>query len=818
LKHLLYLPILCFSIALSQDATVSRDEITYTFTNCGQTGQTGPSQSQCNSAYSSTNLNGQVTVNGGIQEWIGLPGVYSIEINGAEGSYGQGGSGGQGARMIGEFIIPSSTSLQIVVGQMGTYGGNSEPGGGGGGSFVYTGEIGGSGLFIAAGGGGGGGEEDAGSGYQGVDSEQGTTYNGSPSGTAGYGGTNGGDGGPGAGWYSDGSGAYAGARWNGGCGSGCGGFGGGGGGKPSDGGGCGGGYSGGSSSSPKHGGGGGGSYNASTILQDNASGANTGHGQVVISYHILPPLISNPQSANYSNVPFNNTYDMTFELINYNETPTIVDSIKIGSEEGGIDETPQFQVIGSDSFTIEPDSTHNLTIRYFPHLNELYTEDLSGITSSVWFYNESDAEDPIYNGLSLSANSFVNLSASPGDHTFTDIPLGTFLEQDIDFTNTSGSVQEITDILPGYFDYSDSSFVELSEFSIINETQYELNPGETQTITLRYSPEDVGSDDAFLYSFSPDYISHIMPISGSSILPTVTIEPDTLDFGSVQVGAFEEVEISVYPDFSVGAVDVVDVNTTSSVFTIVSDTAFTILPEEVVPITVSFNPEAQDTTYVGTLEIVYSVGDTTIVLGSSVLTGSSIGVIASNFQLISPILGFQGVPVYTQFNWESAFGSATGNYLLRYGTVIGDIINGVGDTYTEVAGISGNSYFVEEDLNVGILIYWTVWAENPDGSLVQALLQNGQGNNASWFIVEPGTPELNGPILGTRTLRSENSPYYVTGDVEILENNKLTIPAGVEIRFHSEGIYYEIVVGGELRALGTAEEPVFFHSDISSTI
>ena len=73
-----------------------------------------------------------------------------------------------------------------------------------------------------------------------------------------------------------------------------------------------------------------------------------------------------------------------------------------------------------------------------------------------------------------------------------------------------------------------------------DETEFDLNPGETQIITLRYSPEDVGTDEAFLYSFSPDYLIHSMPISGSSILPTVTIEPDTLDFSSVQVGAFTE--------------------------------------------------------------------------------------------------------------------------------------------------------------------------------------------------------------------------------------------------------------------------------------
>ena len=124
----------------------------FEFTNCGQTGRTGPSQSQCNSAYSGTNLDGLVTVNAGIQEIVMSSGKYVIEVNGAEGSHGDGGSGGQGARMIGEFYSNSEITFNIVAGQMGTYGGGSEPGGGGGGSIrastAQSGGAGGSGVVI----------------------------------------------------------------------------------------------------------------------------------------------------------------------------------------------------------------------------------------------------------------------------------------------------------------------------------------------------------------------------------------------------------------------------------------------------------------------------------------------------------------------------------------------------------------------------------------------------------------------------------------------------------------------------------------------
>ena len=52
-----------------------------TFTNCGKTGRNGPSQSDCNTAYASTDLNGEVTLSGGIQSWtVPYTGTYTITV------------------------------------------------------------------------------------------------------------------------------------------------------------------------------------------------------------------------------------------------------------------------------------------------------------------------------------------------------------------------------------------------------------------------------------------------------------------------------------------------------------------------------------------------------------------------------------------------------------------------------------------------------------------------------------------------------------------------------------------------------------------
>ena len=70
-------------------------QTTYTFTNAGATGRTGPTQSQVNSTYSSgNNLNNGVTINTqGYQEWtVPANGVYTIEVWGAQGGNAGGGN------------------------------------------------------------------------------------------------------------------------------------------------------------------------------------------------------------------------------------------------------------------------------------------------------------------------------------------------------------------------------------------------------------------------------------------------------------------------------------------------------------------------------------------------------------------------------------------------------------------------------------------------------------------------------------------------------------------------------------------------------
>lgn len=199
-------------------ATLFNAQVTYTFTNAGATGRTGPNQSLINSAYASTNLTGLVTCPSGIQSFtVPSTGVYNFTIAGAKsGDYLNTIAPGYGRKISGSYALTGGTVLQIVVGQMGMAMNNNSSSyisnyasykttnaGGGGGSFVYLGNT----LLYAAGGGG------APNGYR---NAPGQNANFSTSGSAGGGGGAGGI--NGAGGAGGGSGATAGINGVGGLG------------------------------------------------------------------------------------------------------------------------------------------------------------------------------------------------------------------------------------------------------------------------------------------------------------------------------------------------------------------------------------------------------------------------------------------------------------------------------------------------------------------------------------------------------------------------------------------------------------------------
>ena len=194
------------------------------FTNCGATGENGPTLAQMNATYAGTSLAGLVSSSvQGIQEWtVPSSGTYTITAAGAKGGNANNAIGGSGRSITITTPLTQGHVIKILVGQEG---GNLAfstgwAGGGGGGTFVYNQTT--NQLILAAGGGGGAGKGDPNQYNFTINGGDGSVYNNTSGGTGincpaswcsgGSGGANG------AGGFAGGSpnnqGGAAGSGWN----------------------------------------------------------------------------------------------------------------------------------------------------------------------------------------------------------------------------------------------------------------------------------------------------------------------------------------------------------------------------------------------------------------------------------------------------------------------------------------------------------------------------------------------------------------------------------------------------------------------------
>ena len=142
------------------------DFTSQTFTNCGSTGPTGPTLSQCQTEYAGTNfISSYFSVpTTGYQQWtVPATATYRIKMRGGNGSpssSNSGAEGGQGIIMQFDYNLTQGISLRMVVGQSGS--GDTNHGGGGGASMILVTPYNTTGSIIAIAGGGGGRRQDAG--------------------------------------------------------------------------------------------------------------------------------------------------------------------------------------------------------------------------------------------------------------------------------------------------------------------------------------------------------------------------------------------------------------------------------------------------------------------------------------------------------------------------------------------------------------------------------------------------------------------------------------------------------------------------------
>ena len=378
-------------VPVSTSAHAAYAFTSHTFTNCSQTGRTGPTQAACRSAYTTAwdEADANFTVSAGIQIWtVPVTGTYRIDAYGAAGSGGNGTAtvGGKGARVQGDFNLTEGDKIRILVGQMGTNNvtniSDGASGSGGGGTFVIAGITGTSDtqtLLIAAGGNGSNDQVYQGSAITGANGNYTTSGTGDANVNGGsYRGTSTGTSNDGASFANGGQGV----TYSRGGSTGNGGFGGGGAGDDGQTGG--GGWVGGSLNATT------GAYSKNNGLNPTGvSGANTGQGYVTIT--ALGPSVTSFAPAS----PLVNSASLSFNLV-------------LSQSSTGID-VSDFSAAGSGSSTCVIDSVSGIGTTYSISISLCSEGIVYLVLASNVATNSNSQTGPISNVNSSSAT--IDLTA-----------------------------------------------------------------------------------------------------------------------------------------------------------------------------------------------------------------------------------------------------------------------------------------------------------------------------------------------------------------------------------------------------------------------
>jgi len=185
--------------------------------------------------------------------------------------------------------------------------------------------------------------------------------------------------------------------------------------------------------------------------------------------------------------------------------------------------------------------------------------------------------------LDASTTDFPVIAVSPASIDFGALMLGNNSSQYVSVTNTGTAPLDVSLVTT-----SDS------QFSISGFSSNVLTSGASTTITVTYTPTEAMSANAQLTIFSDDPSSPIetlqligqglpMPVAGISI-------PSSLDFGTVETGGSQELQLQVFNTGS-ATLNVTNMSVTGDAFSMVDTTGFSVEPGSETTFPITFAPQ-----------------------------------------------------------------------------------------------------------------------------------------------------------------------------------------------------------------------------------
>jgi hypothetical protein len=160
---------------------------------------------------------------------------------------------------------------------------------------------------------------------------------------------------------------------------------------------------------------------------------------------------------------------------------------------------------------------------------------------------------------------------------------------------------------------------------VVEETSFELPPGQSRTLSIRFAPTGAGVLQATLSveSNDPNQPMVTVALSGAALgIPSISVTPSEVDFGTLVLGQSSERAITVRNTGSAELI-VSSVNTNDAAFDVSGETAFALASGESRRLTIRFLP-----TTVGQRQVslIIESNDTNQPTLSVVLSGRAVGV------------------------------------------------------------------------------------------------------------------------------------------------------------------------------------------------
>jgi len=346
----------------------------------------------------------------------------------------------------------------------------------------------------------------------------------------------------------------------------------------------------------------------------------------------VPIIGVEPAQIDFGTVTLGQSAERTLTVRNDGSAALAVSAIKSSH--------PAFSVLGETAFELAPNASQELNVQFLPTG--------SGERQAALTIESSDANLPTVTvGLSGIGFGMPGIVVQPEAIDFAPVALGQSSEQAITVRNEGSADLQVSAVR-----------VDDPSFAVLGDTMFQLAPGASQELTLRFSPSQAGVFETTLSVQSNDTNQPTVSValSGTALgVAVIAVEPDALDFGTLSLGDSTERALTVGNE-GTAALAVAAVQCSDPAFTVVEEASFELPPGQSRALSIRFAPSAA-----GELQATLSIesNDTdqptvTVGLSGKALGVPGISVIPSEIDFGTLVLGQSSERILTVRNTGSA--------------------------------------------------------------------------------------------------------------------------------------------------------------------